>query len=244
MVNNMDYSILGVPTNASFEEIKKAWRQLCKKYHPDNKETGNAVRFREINEAFKRLTDNINSHTISFENSDVDYKGILDDYIKYAFIKYKDVELVIGYLNTYLDGNVKGITRDNNYRQLFQDFLTVDIVSSIIGNNIEQYVNDTIRRLNPGYDAFLSACKATYIKYGRNQLISAIDQAIKGDFTRFTNDGRGLRERLKELANRENIYNYLVSVTGNRLDPDMPIGEQSVDAILDAVFGKSESRAR
>ncbi len=53
------YKILGVPRNASQEEIKRAYRRLALKYHPDrnkgNKEA--EERFKEINEAYAVLSD-------------------------------------------------------------------------------------------------------------------------------------------------------------------------------------------
>ena len=52
------YKILGVDRNASKEEIKKAYKQLAKKHHPDiNKEAGAAEKFKEINEAAAVLGD-------------------------------------------------------------------------------------------------------------------------------------------------------------------------------------------
>lgn len=52
------YAILGVPRGASQEEVRKAYRQLAKKYHPDVcKEPDAEQRFKEINEAYEVLSD-------------------------------------------------------------------------------------------------------------------------------------------------------------------------------------------
>jgi len=52
------YEILGVNKNASMEEIKKAYKRLAKKYHPDlNKEEDASEKFKEINEAASTLGD-------------------------------------------------------------------------------------------------------------------------------------------------------------------------------------------
>ena len=51
------YSLLGVEKTASHEEIKKAYHKLARKYHPDNKESGNEEKFKEINEAYQTLSD-------------------------------------------------------------------------------------------------------------------------------------------------------------------------------------------
>mgnify|MGYP000799171525 CR=1 FL=1 len=53
------YKILGVDKNASQDDIKKAFRKLARKYHPDlnpdNKEA--EEKFKEVNEAYEVLSD-------------------------------------------------------------------------------------------------------------------------------------------------------------------------------------------
>ncbi|MBW2988762.1 molecular chaperone DnaJ [Candidatus Woesearchaeota archaeon] len=52
------YKILGVDKNATKEDIKKAYKKLARKYHPDvNKDDGAAEKFKEINEAAQVLGD-------------------------------------------------------------------------------------------------------------------------------------------------------------------------------------------
>jgi molecular chaperone DnaJ len=52
------YEVLGVARNASEAEIKKAYRKLAMKYHPDrNSESDSAAKFQEISEAYEVLAD-------------------------------------------------------------------------------------------------------------------------------------------------------------------------------------------
>lgn len=53
------YYILGIERNATLEQIKEAYRKLCKKFHPDvnNNDPHFAKMFRDIQEAYECLSD-------------------------------------------------------------------------------------------------------------------------------------------------------------------------------------------
>ena len=53
------YKVLGIDKNASQDDIKKAYRKLARKYHPDVNPNDNEAkrRFQEINEANEVLSD-------------------------------------------------------------------------------------------------------------------------------------------------------------------------------------------
>ena len=52
------YKTLGVEPDASADDIRRAYRKLARKYHPDrNKESGSEDRFKEVGEAYEVLKD-------------------------------------------------------------------------------------------------------------------------------------------------------------------------------------------
>src|SRR4051795_11317744 len=52
------YDVLGVPRDASEEDIRRAYRKLAREYHPDvNKDPGAEDRFKEVSEAYEVLRD-------------------------------------------------------------------------------------------------------------------------------------------------------------------------------------------
>lgn len=62
------YDVLGVSKTATQNEIKKAYRELCKKYHPD-KHGGDDTKIKEINEAYSVIGDEQKRREYDEQNS-------------------------------------------------------------------------------------------------------------------------------------------------------------------------------
>ncbi len=51
------YELLQLSSNADTDTIERVFRHLAKKFHPDNKETGDVDRFRQVLEAYRTLSN-------------------------------------------------------------------------------------------------------------------------------------------------------------------------------------------
>jgi len=91
------YAILGVSRNATKDEIKKAYRELAKKYHPDlNPENRKEAeeKFKEISEAYEVLMDDEKrARYDQFGEEGVKFQGGFD---WSQFHHYQDIEDIIG----------------------------------------------------------------------------------------------------------------------------------------------------
>jgi len=88
------YAILGVSTNASYQEIKRAYRRMARKYHPDRNNTAFAEdMIKKINAAFEVLSD-------------------IDKRKQYDNMSYEDVK---SYDSTGMNNNVASTTADSSH---------------------------------------------------------------------------------------------------------------------------------
>ena len=96
----------------TIEELKKAYRKLASKFHPDNLQTGSVEKMQEINkeyeQTFDRLKSGNNRQNKTFENAG-DFINIINE-----LMKYKDLTIEIIGTWLWLEGKTYEIKEHLN----------------------------------------------------------------------------------------------------------------------------------
>ncbi len=145
------YEILGISKTSSDEEIKKAYRSLAKKYHPDvNKAPDAEIKFKEVNEAYEVLSDRNKrrmydqyghqamEHASGFGGSGSPFEGFG------GFNGFGDIDLgdIFGSFFGSGGGSRNGRTNNrprkgNNY----ESRIKISFIDSVLGKTIEENLN-------------------------------------------------------------------------------------------------------
>ena len=120
------YNTLHLSKNATLNDIKKAYRQLSIKFHPDKNLNSDSEQFNKINEAYVKLLDKYNSNSITNE-----------------FEKYNTNELINTNTNTNTNANANANANANN------DILKYSYFSS---NSSEDIIIDLNVTFNEAYN--------------------------------------------------------------------------------------------
>jgi molecular chaperone DnaJ len=132
------YDILGIDRNASEESIKKAYRKLAMKYHPDkNKKDPRAEeKFRDVTEAYEVLKNQQKKYQYdNYENENNPEVIDLSDF----FRKWTSNSTTFSDTFSFDTNSFKDIRRDNLFRHLYKDInielkITLEEVAGCIKN--------------------------------------------------------------------------------------------------------------
>ena len=164
------YSILGVDKNATKDEIKKAFRKLAHKYHPDKKD-GDEQKFKKISEAYSVLSndkkrqqyDSVGAGGFNFEGFDGfngnfnaadfgNFSDIFNEFFKNRIRKAQDIiiDLKITFKEsiTGVDKNIKFVRKSDRKKEDIKINIPAGVSS---GNSIKyQGYGETREGFHPG----------------------------------------------------------------------------------------------
>ncbi|MFH1771175.1 MAG: molecular chaperone DnaJ [archaeon] len=154
MSNKDYYKILGVEKGASKEEIKKAYKRLAKKYHPDlNNDEGATEKFKEISEAAAVLGDNNKRTQYDQFGSDA-FKGggFNRGFSGFDFSSFSDMGDIFDHLGDIFGADFGGGRRRTSSRRRGSD-LRADIEISL-----EEAANGVKKKLAVNKKSACSKC--------------------------------------------------------------------------------------
>lgn len=171
------YKVLGLPVGASLDEVKRAFRRLALRYHPDISDRGSNAKYEEIVKAYYYLTRKAAVREVRYENEDKrkklseQAKEILNKLANKANRREKglSISLLLDRLksdNLYLRREVV------RYLSNFSDDEALTALMNLLNDEDEEIVRMAIRALEkanfrsalPKFKALLLKSKSSDIK--------------------------------------------------------------------------------
>lgn len=172
--------------------------------HDDVRVTGNCNFFKQKILAMQK---EVPKTEISETPKEIELRSdIFDAYITYGIEKY-GINDVINILEEYAkSGNVTNITRDKNFRTLFENYVSKDAINQILSGVTMRAYCSKFRKIDK-VELLDNAAYATCSKHGVEQLKNAINSSILfGNFSFFSENGKNMsRTKLMENVSKEEL---------------------------------------
>ncbi len=141
------YEILGLSKSATTDEIKKAYRTLAKKYHPDvNKSPDAEEKFKEVNEAYEILSDDEKRKIYDqYGHDGLNNNGGFGGANPFEGFGFGGADIDLGDIfgSFFGGGGSRRQQQDNRPRkgQTLQSRIKISFIDSVIGKTIEENLN-------------------------------------------------------------------------------------------------------
>ncbi len=127
------YITLGISRGANFNQIKKAYRRIAKKVHPDTTQSIDAQKFREVREAYETLADEDTRRqydaTLKSQLTPVSISSVADQ-IKQRSSAIEEMRHFESFMDEFFEGFVPGFFHKERYRPPKKDLYYEIILSS------------------------------------------------------------------------------------------------------------------
>lgn len=216
------YKILGLDKNATLEDVKKAYRELSKKYHPDFYQNNPLEdlaeeKFKEIVEAYEKIKEFIKNGKNSTENSTNNYTDYETENI---IVKFN----ILGY-EFLIDKNLakyailRRKVQYNLYKTIENNFMNKYTNYGNIDNFLKYVDNDTYLLFSQTFDILVeTAIENGYNMLSSKQLMSKFYNEVSLEFrnciTYLKEMCQGLDENREIKRTQEKFRDYLYGKDG------------------------------
>jgi len=177
------YNILNLSKNATINDIKKAYRQLSIRFHPDKNKNCDPEQFNKINEAYSKLLDKYNS------NSTYNVAELHNEVEKYH--KNESHNDILKYCNSNMNPNFNSNMNSN---------MNSNINSNINSNNAE----DITTNLNISFNEAYNGCNKPIVVNRKITVNNVIGNEME---TLYIPIPKGIdNNEIITLPNKGNVY--------------------------------------